>query len=325
MKKYKLYTTLFLCMFLIFICVPSITFAIKSNTLDKVTTFYVTPNKDEYILNLTETSEEYLYPGSEVIKEFNISNSWNKTIQLYSLTINDFVLKNLDNNSIIEESNSTFKEFVSGVYIKLIHENNELFSMPLSEFLGMITNSCIINKDIIFLKNSGSRFKISMYMDNSLGNNTQNLNANFNIRYNFIESTYKPDIPSEEPGYPSPNDPNKPIDPTTKPGNNNESSNSLPLIDVDDTVIDNSSENDSNHNDYDGNNNSSEDIFDDHSSSEEGSSNDISDSSKKEEKLIISEKLIQTGVFMDYSFLILAGISFITLGLYFIFFKKNLS
>lgn len=277
----------------------SITFALMENENDAVT-FKITDGDDSYHLNLDELSNSVLYPGISLETPFNIINDTDKNAQLVKVSLNDFKLKDLSNDTYIDSTSSRYNQFVGDVSLCLTHDGMPILEAPLSSILK--TGYYELTRDILFKEGAGSRFLIEVAMADTSPNSTQNLKTDFSINFSFEDFTISPPItpPTPTPPVVNPPVPDPPVEEPPTDGPLPENEDSKPVIDNTDTTEPTDTLDDD----------SATDIPDtkDNPSADD---HDITDPGQ-EPPILIESNLIQTGTFFDSG--ILAILALILIG-----------
>jgi LPXTG-motif cell wall-anchored protein len=182
MKSRKIYLTALL-VGVVFIVLFFNIVNVKAN--EKSTTNLVLSEKGEISLPVFIISDDYIYPGAEINKEFVMKNTTQKEYKIRNITLKNFKIKDINGKELDDHNDSDLKiieEFYDSIQFIVRYEGGFNDKTNVKELIKGKT----LEDEIPISSGDRENINVAFAMKTSAGNNMQGLQAKFDMVFNAV-------------------------------------------------------------------------------------------------------------------------------------------
>lgn len=154
-----------------------------------------------------DISDEYIYPGAEINKDFVLKNGTQNDYNIQNIELKNFSIKDIDGKILDFYNDSDLKiieEFYKSIQCSISYEGTFSDKTLYADDIKELIKGKTFEKEISISSGNGKNINVAIAMKKEAGNNMQGLQANFDIVFNAISLNEGQVV-------------QPPIDPPTKP------------------------------------------------------------------------------------------------------------
>lgn len=159
---------------------------VKAN--EKNTINLILSEKGEISLPVFGVTDDYIYPGVEINKDFVLKNVTKKKYKIRNITLKNFEIKDINGKALDDRNESDLKlieEFYESTQCIVRYEGDFNDNTNIKELIKGKT----FEDEITIPSGDGKNINIGIAMKKSAENNMQGLQANFDMVFNAVTFT----------------------------------------------------------------------------------------------------------------------------------------